>query len=256
MLGTHHIEICPQVVHSGTGSRPWTQLICRIYWAFSGGQCFRKKLKRDRTRAFLWLEECCIEKMRGWAVQGNRRGHSKCKDPEWGSCLKYGRKSGENWGWGAVPGEGWRVLCLMEEPRLLLWVRWGLWGFTHRIDGTWLLFRRGHFGCGNVDCRRSGSDNPTVWRLLQSSNKRWWWHCHPARAGCPTCIEANTMAPAFETGKKLYFKVDGQGDRRQGSNLSPWAEVGPDFKGVGNGSGYAKCQLGKICLDSGSVGVL
>ena len=44
---------------------------------------------------------------------------------------------------------------------------------------------------------------------------------YQAKACCSAHIEANTIAPAFEKRKGLYWEVHWQGDRRQVSNLSP-----------------------------------
>lgn len=51
------------------------------------------------------------------------------------------------------------------------------------------------------------------------------------RARCPVCIAAKTIIPAFEKRKSSHCEVNWQGDRWQGSTLSPRSRVQARFKG-------------------------
>lgn len=60
-------------------------------------------------------------------------------------------------------------------------------------------------------------------------------------------IEAKTVVPAFDE-RQLFCKVDQQGDRRQGINLSPLSEVSFYFYELGRTGCYMKALVGNILI--------
>ena len=61
------------------------------------------------------------------------------------------------------------------------------------------------------------------------SEKDWWDYCYWAKGSLPDAHRSQYYDSGFWENKKLYCKVNHQGDRRHSSNLSSWSRVQSDI---------------------------
>ena len=64
-----------------------------------------------------------------------------------------------------------------------------------------------------------------------------------SKGSLPNVHRSQNDSAGFWEKKELYCIANQQGDRRNSSNLSPWAEAGTNFWGFGSGSGYTNANL-------------